>query len=283
MDFDTIYANVSDEQKNALKQFRADYPQKSLAVAGTNWAYHTAGKGTETILWLVGGLKKADAAYKSIPLLADKYKIIAPDYPALDSISELADGLSAIIEAENSETVYVLAGSFGGMLAQVFMRRYPDKASKVVLSTTTPPDASHIERYQQLMEMAKLAPDDLLRQTAQTQMLGTIAPADSELDFYKAYLKELYEQRLDKTDIVSIYSAIIDYMSQAFTPNDLDNWSGDLLIINSDNDATFGKAVQNKLVNLYPNAQVHIFEGAGHSPSSTNRDEFFTLIRNFFA
>ena len=283
MDFDTIYADVPDEQKNALKQFRETHPQKSLAVAGTNWTYHTAGKGVQTILWLVGGLKKADAAYNSIPLLADSYNIIAPDYPALASMSELADGLSAIIEAENVDTVYVLAGSFGGMLAQVFMRQYPEKASKVILSTTTPPDASQIDRYQQLMDMAKLAPDDLLQQTAQSQMLGTIAPADSDLEFYKAYLKELYEERLDKDDIVSIYASLIDYMSREFTAQDLDNWSGDLLIINSDNDATFGETVQDSLVTLYPDAQVHTFEGAGHSPSSTKRADFFALVRQFFA
>lgn len=283
MDFDTIYVNVPDEQKNALKQFREAHPQKSLNVNGTKWTYYTAGTGTETILWLVGGLKKADAAYTSIPLLADAYKIIAPDYPALSTMTELADGLSAIIEAENVATVYVLAGSFGGMLAQVFMRRYPDKASKVILSTTTPPDISHRERYQQLMGMAELAPDDLLQQTAQTQMLGTIAPADSDSEFYKAYLKELYEQRLDKADIVSIYSAIIDYMSQTFTAQDLATWSGNLLIINSDNDATFGDRVQDNLVNLYPMAQVHTFEGAGHSPSSTKRSEFFALVEQFFS
>lgn len=282
MDFDSIYADVPEEQKTALKQFRADHPQKTLTVNGINWTYYTIGQGIKTILWLVGGLKKADVAYQSIPLLADDYAIIAPDYPALSSISELADGLSAILEAENVDAVFVLAGSFGGMLAQVFMRQHPNKAKKVVLSTTTPPEKSHIERYQQLFEMTKLAPDDLLRETAQTQMLSIIAPPDNEIAFYKAYLKELYEQRLDKADIVSIYSAIIDFMRQDFTPNDLQNWTGELLIINSDDDTTFGEATQNTLVDLYPTARVHTFEGAGHSPGSTQRREFFALVRKFF-
>ncbi len=282
MDFDTIYGDVPDEQKIALKQFRDNHPQKTLIVNDIEWTYHIVGGGTETILWLVGGLKKADAAYKSIPLLADDYRIIAPDYPALSSIADLADGLASILTAENVDSVFVLAGSFGGMLAQVFMRRHPDKVKKVVLSTTTPPDKSHVNRYQQLMEMAKLAPDALLRDTAQTQMLSTIAPPDNEVDFYKAYLKELYEQRLNKEDIVSIYSAIIDYMEQVFTPDDLQNWSGELLIINSDNDATFGEATQKTLVDLYPTAQVHTFEGAGHSPGSTQREAFFALVRDFF-
>lgn len=254
-----------------------------MTVKGTNWTYHTAGSGEKTILWLVGGLKKADAAYKSIPLLANDYAIIAPDYPALSTLSELADGLSAILEAENVQSVYVLAGSFGGMLAQVFLRRHPDKVKKVVLSTTTAPHKSHIERYQQLLEMAKLAPDKLLRETAQTQMLSTIAPAENEVEFYKAYLKELYEQRLNQDDIVSIYSAIIYFMGRDSALDDLQDWVGELLIINSDNDATFGEAVQKPLLDLYPTARIHTFEGAGHSPSSTRRAEFFALVRKFFS
>lgn len=282
MMFDEIYETVPDEQREALKTFREQYPLKTILVNDTEWTYHDAGRGEKTILWLVGGLKKADAAYKSIPLLADSYRIIAPDYPALSSMKSLADGLARICDAENINSVYVLAGSFGGMLAQVFLRKYPDKVEKIVLSTTTAPDAKHIERYQQLLDMTTLAPQELLQETAQSQMFATIAPADNEADFYRAYLKELYEYRLEKADIVSIYETIIDYMGYNFSAKDLADWDGKMLIINSDNDATFGQDVQNSLIDLYPEANVHTFEGAGHSPGSTRRKEFFAKVRDFF-
>lgn len=280
--FNTLYTDVPTHQRDALQAFRQNHPLKEMMIDNTKWTYHTAGSGDNVILWLVGGLKKADAAYKSIPKLNDDYRIIAPDYPALGTMQALADGLAGILKAENVNRVSVLAGSFGGMLAQVFMRQYPDLVEKVVLSTTTAPNASHIGRYQQLLDMAQLAPDDLLAETAQTQMFSTIAPADDETDFYRAYLKELYEERLTKADIVTIYQAILDYMSQAFSHDDLVDWDGDLLILNSDNDGTFGEAVQHNLLDLYPTAQVHTFAGAGHSPASTQRDLFFEIVKNFF-
>ncbi len=280
--FDALYAHVPREQRDALKAFRENHPLQYLTVAGTEWTYHTAGTGEDTILWLVGGLKKADAAYKSIPQLADHYRIIAPDYPALGTMQALADGLAALLKVEDVQRVYVLAGSFGGMLAQVFMRHYPAMIEKVVLSTTSPPNPSHAERYQQLLDMATIAPDALLAETAQSQMFGTIAPADEEAEFYRAYLKELYENRLTKTDIVTIYQAILDYMGKAFSDSDLADWGGEILIINSDNDATFGESVQDNLVNLYPTAQVHTFKGAGHSPASTQREAFFKTVKTFF-
>ena len=281
-DFDTLYANVPSEQRDALQAFREKHPLKHISIDDTDWTYHTAGDGNETILWLVGGLKKADAAYKSIPELSDNYRIIAPDYPALGTMHALAEGLAGILKAENVKRVYVLAGSFGGMLAQVFMRHYPHLVEKVVLSTTTAPDVSHTERYQQLLEMAQLAPDALLAETAQTQMFGTIAPSDDEANFYRAYLKELYEERLTKSDIVTIYQAILDYMAQPFSSDDLDDWNGELFILNSDNDGTFGDSAQNALIDLYPQARVHTFTGAGHSPASTQRDVFFEIVKTFF-
>jgi pimeloyl-ACP methyl ester carboxylesterase len=267
MNFDELYKDVPDSQKNALKAFREQNPPKEL----NGWDYISAGQGEETILWLVGGLKKADAAFQTIPL--------APDYPALSSMDALTDGLAAILEAENIESANVLSGSFGGMLGQVFLRRYPDKVKKLVLSTTTAPDTVHIERYQQLYGMAFAAPEEMLRELAPSQMFGTIAPPAHEADFYRAYLKELYSERLTKADILSTYEAIIDYMKREFSL-----WDGDnLLILKSDNDATFGEAEQAKLIALYPNAQTHTFTGAGHSPSSTQREAYFAKVREFFS
>jgi pimeloyl-ACP methyl ester carboxylesterase len=274
MNFDELYKDVPDVQKNALKAFREQNPPKQL----NGWSYLSAGQGTETILWLVGGLKKADAAFQTIPLMADTFRIIAPNYPALSSMDALADGLATILEAETIESAYVLSGSFGGMLGQVFLRTYPAKVKKLVLSTTTAPDSAHIERYQQLYGIASAAPEEMLRELAPSQMFGTIAPPAHEADFYRAYLKELYTQRLNKADILSTYEAIIDYMKHDFSV-----WEGDnLLILKSDNDATFGEAEQEKLIALYPNAATHTFTGAGHSPSSTQREAYFAKVREFF-
>jgi pimeloyl-ACP methyl ester carboxylesterase len=275
MNFDELYKDVPDSQKNALKAFRGQNPLKEL----NGWNYISAGQGAETILWLVGGLKKADAAFQTIPLMADNFRIIAPDYPALSSMDALADGLAEILEAENIESAHVLSGSFGGMLGQVFLRRYPSKVKKLVLSTTTAPDTVQIERYQQLYGMASAAPEEMLRELAPSQMFGTIAPPAHEADFYRAYLKELYGERLNKADILSTYEAIIDYMKRDFSVWESDN----LLILKSDNDATFGEAEQAKLIALYPNAQTHTFTGAGHSPSSTQREAYFAKVREFFS
>lgn len=275
------YTDVPAEQREALHAFRQNYPLKTLS-SDPEWRYITAGKGERTILWLVGGLARADAAYQTIPMLVDDFRIIAPDYPSPGNIDALADGLAAILEAEGVEQAYVLAGSFGGMLAQVFLRRHTERVAKLVLSTTTPPNIAQIDNYKGQLELVQVADEATVRDGAKLTMFQTIAPAEKDAAFYRAYLDELYSERLGKDDLVALYQAIIDFLGREFTPEDLEHFEGEILIIDSADDATFG-SVREAMYALYPDAQVHTFTGAGHSPGSTQREAFFAKVREFFS
>lgn len=281
MTFDTHYAHVTEEQREGLRHFRDRHPEQTVIANATQWTYLTAGNKGDVLLWLVGGLKMADAAWRSIPLLSDQFRVIAPNYPPLPTMSALADGLAGILDAEGVESAAVLAGSFGGMLAQVLVRRHPQRVSKLILSTTTPPDMNKVESYQQVLAMVEAAPEDMLREQAQAQMFGIIAPPEDEADFYRAYLQELYTERMGKDDITSTYQAVLDYMRQVFSPQDLADWHGQVLILDSDNDATFGEEQQREMLRLYPQAEHHTFHGAGHSPGSTQRELYFQKVREF--
>lgn len=277
-----FYADVPDDQREAFLQFRAAHPLKHISIGGTGWTYLDAGAGETTILWLVGGLKKADAAHKSIPILEDQFRIIAPDYPALSTMDGLADGVVAILDAENVEKACVLSGSFGGMLAQVLVRRHPKRVSKLILSTTTPPDKAVAARYGEQLQLVRATDEPTVREGAKMQFFGIIQPPEAEADFMRAYLDELFSNRLGKADIISTYEALLDYAKRDFSADDLRDWAGELLILDSDDDATFADDTRQKMYALYPNASTHTFAGAGHSPGSTQRETYFALVRAFF-
>lgn len=283
MTFDQYYSDVPADQREGLRQFRQAHPAQTTTVAGTRWTYYTAGTPQKTaILWLVGGIKVADIAYDMIPLLQDDHFIIAPDYPPLETIDALADGLAGVLSAEDVTQVNVLAGSFGGMLAQAFLRRHPERARKVVLSTTTAPDPDTALRYQRQLTLARFVPEPILRGQAKKQMYDTIAPPDAKAAFYRAYLDELYSERLGKADILSLYRALVDYLQRDYSADDVRDWDGEMLILASDDDATFDESARQALLRLYPQARTHLFSGAGHSPATTQRAEFFRVVRGFF-
>ncbi|MCU0514324.1 MAG: alpha/beta hydrolase [Anaerolineae bacterium] len=283
MDFDTLYADVPADQRQALRQFRADHPPRSITVAGTPWTYLTAGPPDGVpLLWLVGGLRTADAAWRSIPLLADEFRILAPDYAPLPALDALCAGLAAVLDAEGIAAAHVLGGSFGGMVAQQFARDAPGRVLKLILSTTAAPDPAAAEKYRAQLELVAAAPEALLREAAQAQLYDTIAPPPEEAAFWRAYLRELFTQRLDKSHLLSTYHCLIDFLAgRHYTPADLADWHGRLLLIDSDDDATFPPAMQQRLRDLYPAARTHTFHGAGHSPGSTQRQAYFDLVRGF--
>jgi len=279
---DTFYHNAPLALVHELKEYRATHHVHHVLCEGVPWTYTVSGQGEKPVLWLVGALRVGDAAFRSIPLLEDQFKLIIPDYSPVMTMAELADGLSAILTAESIGATSLLAGSFGGMLAQVFAHRYPDRVSKLILSTTTPPDPSAAVRYQEQYAMVNGLDESIVREGAKLQMFNTMQHSPVEAPFWQAYLNELMTVRMGKADILSTYACTIDYMlNYQFTPADLADWSNRILIIDSDNDETFGPEVQARLKLLYPNALGYTFQGAGHSPGSTQRDAYFALVRNF--
>lgn len=277
MSFDRYYARVPQAQRERLLRFRSDHPERFVDHAGLRWTYRQIGQG-DALLWLVGGLKKGDAAYNYVPLLRDHFCIILPDYPAAATMSALADGLAALLDAENIAQAHVLSGSFGGMLAQELLHRHPQRIRQIVLSNTSAPRPALAQRYRNGLRTMRLLPEFVLRLLAPGQMYATIAPSAQESEFWKAYLKELFAERLNKRDISTTYEAMIDFMQRTYDPVILE---GQMLIMGSADDHTFGADALSQLFALYPQAQRHVFGGGGHSPASTRQTEFFALVRAF--
>jgi pimeloyl-ACP methyl ester carboxylesterase len=224
----------------------------------------------------------ADASYRNIPMLDDDFRVITPSYPTLNTMSALADGLAAILDHEGISAAHVLAGSFGGMLAQVFIRRHPQKVSKLVLSTTAVLDDESAARYRQLMAMLEPMDQATVTQVAQEQMFNIIAPPASDHAFSRAYLNELYTYRVNKQALLSTYRSLLDFADNwKLSSDDLADWQGAMLILESDDDATFDESVRSRVRLLYPFAGTQVFHGAGHSPGTTQRDKYFEVVKSF--
>ncbi len=86
--------------------------------------------------------------------------------------------------------------------------------------------------------------------------------------------------------MVSNYQVSIDYCEHYhFTPEDLANWPGAVLILKADTDEALKRYREYTvaLTTLYPQAQVHVFHGAGHVPPITMREEYIQVLQRFLA
>lgn len=264
-----------------LRAFRAIYPNKSLTCGGRQWQYRVCGEGARTLLLLPGGELVNDLGFDLADALARRFRVVYPAYPRADALADLADGIDAILTAENAPSVWVIGTSFGGAVAQCMVRRHPERIARLILSNTGVPLA-HLARTRKIVN-ATLAtiPWPALRvllARSLTKALG--APVD-EMPFWRAYLKELFGARLTKAEVLSNLANQLEYHARyRFTPDDLAGWPGKIFIIESDNDI-FSPERRKALRDTYPQAPVYTFHGGGHAPAISRAAEYLEVLDRF--
>lgn len=145
--------------------------------------------GAPTVLLLHGLMATADLNWSlAIPALATRFNVLAPDLRGHGrglrterfSGDECADDIAAIVRTLGLGPVVVVGYSLGGLVAQIFVRRYPELVAGVVLCATASRfDVPTGKGLGQLLDrMARLLPEAWRR----TVMLAVLAPrsANSE-------------------------------------------------------------------------------------------------------
>jgi 3-oxoadipate enol-lactonase len=274
------YQHVLVEQQERLHAFRTTHPREQIDLSGTPWNYLLAGRGTETLLILPGGERIGDVAFPLVQQFEQDYRCLYPSYPPYSTMGALIDGLAALLERLSIDRVILFAASFGGDVGQCFVRKYPARVSKLILLNTGVPDHRLGKATQRSKPLVTLLPMGIVRFLVEKLVLGrALAVRTEEQLFWQAMMHELVGQ-LTRADLVSSFDETIDYrLNYHFSPDDLETWPGKVLILQSDDDPATRPAMRQALCNLYPQAQVHTFQGAGHTPFLSQPEEFYPLVR----
>lgn len=285
--FDVIYAKVPAEQVERLKEFRRAHPPKHLTFRDTKWEYISGGRGKQTLLLLPGALSVGESTFPLIEAFENEYRIVAPSYALSLTMKGLCDGIAHILEAENINRVHVIGGSYGGLVAQYFVRQYPAKVSSLVLSHTFMMTPKFEKPLKIAGKLFRIVPKrlfiPLLKLRLNKMLLSTLRRAKHpELEFWRAYLNEAVVSDRFKKVVVHQNECLLELARQPqFTADDLKEWRGKILIIDSDDDPAIGAKDRKLLRKTYPQAEVKSFLDAGHASSILKREEFFTIIENF--
>jgi len=287
MGFDEIYARVPAEQIERLKEFRSTHEYKHLLVDGAEWEYISCGRGEQTLLILPGGLSVGESAFPLVTAFEKEYRIIAPSYALSLTMTGLCDGIAHILETEGVNRAHVLGGSYGGLVAQYFVRKYPDKARSLILSHTFLMTPKFEKPLQIADKLSRVLPRSLfiplLNLRFNKILLSTLRAAKHpEFEFWRAYLNEAIASNRLKEVAVHQNKCLLDLALQPqFTPEDLTGWRGRILIIDSDDDPAISAKDRELLRTTYPQARAHTFRGAGHESLILKREEAFSIIRCF--
>jgi pimeloyl-ACP methyl ester carboxylesterase len=275
---------VAAERWEELRKFRTTHQPRHITVNGVNLDYIVSGEGGETLLLLPGGAMVGEAGFTRIPAFEDRYRVIAPDYPYVSTAALLLDGLAGVLDAEGVRVAHVLGPSYGGLVAQCFVRRHPERVRSLILTNTAVPPQRLPWPARIFLTLLPLVPLGWLQahreRTLARAFSGVPSVPPEDQIFWRDYQHELVS-RLSKEDLRSMGRLGIDLVeSFRFTPVELASWVGRVLILESDEDIVTPEQ-RAELRRRYPQARVHTFHGAGHTPWMSHKEEYLSVINEF--
>jgi pimeloyl-ACP methyl ester carboxylesterase len=275
------YTDVPPTDLEKFRTFCYACPYKQLIFGGVEWSYLINREGGETLMLLSGALAIPDISWLTIHHFAQTYRVIAPAYPAVKTMDLLVDGIAAILHQEGIKQAHLLGGSYGGFVAQAFVRRHPGLTRSLVLSHTFPPDPVKAKTIRRIAGWLPLLPEGGLRWLIGRWLNPLMPTKKPETALMHAMFEELLYHRLTKADILSIFWRTVDYCAQEYAPQDLAGWSGKVLLVMTDDDPSTPEPVRAAMSALYPRARLHLFHGMGHGTSVLKEEEYQAVIGRF--
>jgi pimeloyl-ACP methyl ester carboxylesterase len=262
-------------------------PQKSLNINGVEWEYETAGRGRETLLLFHGAVGGAETMRALAGAFADEFGAIALTIADVNTLDEVCDAASAILDREHVARAHVFGGSFGGLVAQAFLKRRPAQVATLTLLSTGAPDRKTGARTSRMTKVVRFLPFPLTRALLKLEMsrhLNTPAPPEAaeRIAESRRRLEEYFDRKLTKRTLLSRVALSLDFnLKETYAPEDQAAWPGRVLIVESDNDPMIPAAERLRLRETYPRAFVCAFPGAGHMITLLQPEALTEVVKAF--
>jgi maspardin len=275
--FEVLYADVDQETVGSLVAFREANPLKTVVVEGKTWEYVAMGQGENTIVFLHGMTGAYDIWWQQMEGLQGKYRVIAMTYPAVDSLTEMATGVMAIIDEAGVDQFNLVGSSLGGYFAQYLVANYPNRVKSAVFANTFPPNNLIAEQNKTIGTLLPYLPEWLIMNVLSGSIRQSVYPAAEYSELVLAFGLEQTGGRMSKGQVIGRFHCVVD----SFEAPDPDALDIAVLIIESDNDPLVDPVLREKLKTTYPSAVVHTFDGAGHFPYLNRAAEYTSIIDEF--
>lgn len=264
----------------------------SVSAAGTTFVYRRLGPATGVPVLMLNhwGAVLDNFDPRIIDGLADTRPVIAVNYRGVGAsggeapltVLEMAQDTIALVQALGIDQVDLLGFSLGGFVAQDIVRLEPGLVRKLILTGTGPAGGEGIEKvgsvsWPLIIKGMLTFRDPKFYLFFTSSVPGRRAAA--------AFLKRLKERKVkrDKPVTVTAYlrqlKAIKDWGLQA--PHDLSSIHHPALVANGDHDSMVPSINSTDLARRLPNAELTLYEDAGHGGIFQYHEAFVKKARAF--
>ena len=281
-----LYEDVPQESLKRLQAFRERYPYQTITLGGRQWNFIDSGEGENSLFIPAGGTSIAEVSFNSLQHFAQQYRVIAPDYPPIGDLQELFKGFIELLDHLGVGQFFAMGGSYGGWMVQSMVREYPERIRKLVITSVGPPNSENSQELARLMSWLRITPTFLLRWMINRSFsrLESNRTSDKDVTLLWALVKEAIYFRLGRADILAMLQRLINQTDNyIFSADDLNDWSGNILLVFGSEDPATPLDKREAMMELYPQAEVKVFEGGEHGIAISHQQEYFATIDDFLA
>ncbi|HYH20604.1 MAG TPA: alpha/beta hydrolase [Azospirillum sp.] len=264
---------------------------RTVTAAGLATNLHDAGSGDSVVL--IHGSGPGVSAWANwrltIPHLAQRFRVVAPDMAGFGFTERRPDasyGLDGwvehaigVLDALGLERVHLVGNSFGGALALALTIRHPARVRRLVLmgSVGVPfpitPGLDTVWGYEPSIEAMR----GLLDLFAYDRTLVNDELAELR---YRASVRPGFQESFSAM-FPAPRQRWVDAMASA--EDDIRRITQPTLIVHGREDKVIPPATSQRLFELIPDAQLHMFGRCGHWTQIEHARRFNALVTDFFA
>ena len=279
---------------HTIVQRFADAPNLTINLAGTNFVYRDLGPrgGVPIVMLNHWGAVLDNFDPSVVDGLAAKHRVITLSYRGMGAtggvapvtIDEMARDFIALVRALGFDKIDLLGFSLGGMVAQDFILKAPDLVRRLILTGTGPAGGEGIARVGRV-SWPLIIKGLLTRRDPKTFLFFTsTANGRGAATAFLNRLKERKQDR-DKEPAIGAFlrqlTAIHAWGKQS--PQNLGSIKVPVLVANGEADIMVPTVNSHDMARRIPNAQLVIYEDAGHGGIFQNHADFVANTLAFLA
>ena len=271
------------------KPFAAAHPCETVTAGGGTFRYVLCGReGGRTLVLLNGGMNTLEMWMDYVDPLSEEYRVLLFDYPReLRTNQALVAGMHAFFQRLGVKTPIFIGASDGGMVAQLYVQKYPGETGGLVLISTGGMDANTLRSLKRKYRLAPLmlwymkhCNYERLKPMLIRAGMSHIRGESPERVAYARDMFETIFRDYPREKDVHISGLLADLMNQTpVTAEDFAALKGRILLILPDQDF-FSGAMQRDLIRLMHDPQIAYVSG-GHLSTVLETDAILRVIREF--
>ncbi|MGI9481560.1 MAG: alpha/beta fold hydrolase [Hyphomicrobiales bacterium] len=238
------------------------------------------------VIFFIHGIGGAGEAFaRHVSHFSDRYTPIGWDVPGYGgrpmpddmSFESICQTLMDDLDAAGGGKAILVGHSFGGMVAQVAVRMFPEKISGLVLCGTSTAFGSADGEFQRKFMAARLAPLEAgktLADIAPTSIRG-LASDDADEEGITLGIKCMSEVP------EATYRKVLELLAGFDERSNLAKITCPTLLISGENDAAAPAQMMERMAGKIPGSKYEMMAGCGHFMALERPDKFNAIIDTF--